>query len=65
MLSLSATCLAIAVASKRGTLRLVVRQSRFGDEYVAICDEHGIIEAALSEDEAKTRVLAAINKVAA
>lgn len=65
MLSLSSTCLAIAVASKTGTLRLERRQSRLGGEYIAICDDCGIIEAALSEDEAKARILAVTNKVAA
>lgn len=43
---LSSTDLAIALAAKRGTLRLVERPSRFGDTFVAIEDEHGIIEVA-------------------
>jgi hypothetical protein len=56
MLSLSATCLSIAVASKRGTLRLEEKASRLGGTYVAICDEQGIIEAALDMAEAQRRV---------
>jgi hypothetical protein len=65
MLSLSSTCLAIAIAAKSGTLRLEVRPSRLGGEYVAICDDRGIIEAALSVAEAEARVRAVAEKVAA
>lgn len=56
MLSLSATCLAIALADKHGTLRLVERQSRFGDTFVAIEDDRGVIEVANDMAEAQRRV---------
>ena len=52
---LSATCLSIALASKRGTLRLEVCTGRFG-EYVAISDDHGIIEVADDMSSAERRV---------
>jgi hypothetical protein len=56
MLSLSATCLAIALADKAGTLNLVERPSRMGGTYIAICDDHGIIEVALDQAEADARL---------
>ena len=62
MLTLSATCLAIAVASKSGTLRLERRVGRLG-EFVAICDNHGLIEVALSDAEASARVQGVLSKV--
>lgn len=45
MLTLSATCVAIASADKAGTLRFDEREGRFGS-FVAVCDDHGIIEVA-------------------
>ena len=63
-LLLSSTDLAIAIAAKRGTLRLVTRASRLGGEYVAIEDDHGLIEVHNSADEAQDRV-ASIQKRAA
>lgn len=57
MRTLSATCLAIALADKAGTLRLVERVSRFGlGAYVAIEDATGVIETALTREEANTRL---------
>ena len=44
MRTLSATCLAIAIAHKIGSLRLVERASRFGGTFIAIEDDHGLIE---------------------
>jgi hypothetical protein len=52
---LSATCLAIAAADRNGTLRLVARVGRLGP-YVALEDEHGLIEVALSRSEADARL---------
>jgi len=57
---LSATDLAIAVAHKAGTLTIVERPSRFGDTYIAIGDDHGLIEVALSRVEADARVAAIV-----
>lgn len=55
MLTLSATCLAIALADKAGTLRLVTRVGRVGP-YIAIEDDNGIIEVALDQAEADARL---------
>lgn len=55
---LSSTDLAIAVAAKRGTLNLVERNSRFGGTFVAIEDDHGIIEVADDMAAAAIRVKA-------
>lgn len=46
MLALSSACLAIALADEAGTLRFVERESRFGGTFVAISDDHGVIEVA-------------------
>jgi hypothetical protein len=58
MQTLSATCLAIALAANAGTLQLVERPSRFGDTFIAIEDAHGVIEVALTRAEADERVSA-------
>jgi hypothetical protein len=54
---LSSTCIAIALASKAGTLNLVERTSRFGDTFIAIEDDHGIIEVADNMLAAQNRLL--------
>jgi hypothetical protein len=56
--TLSATCVAIAIADKAGTLRLVECVSRFGDTFISIEDAHGIIEVAKDRAEADARVAA-------
>lgn len=53
---ISATDVAISLAAKAGTLTLTERASRFGGVYVAIGDEHGIIEVADDMAEAIKRV---------
>lgn len=55
-ISLSSSCLAIALADQRGTLRMIERTSRFGDTFVAIADQHGTIEIADSMADAISRV---------
>jgi hypothetical protein len=55
-LSLSATCLAIALADERGTLTLTERTDRWGDTFIAIGDERGTIEVAGDIDTAQQRV---------
>jgi hypothetical protein len=54
--TLSATCVAIALADKRGTLRLVERPSRFGGTCIAIEDDVGVIEVADDLASAEARV---------
>lgn len=56
--TLSATCLAIALADKAGKLRLVERPSRLGGTFVAIEDAIGVIEVASDLAEAQARVAA-------
>lgn len=64
MFALSATCLAIALADEAGTLRLEPRHNArlaamgLGGDFVAICDPHGIIEAADDMPSAERRVAA-------
>ncbi len=53
---LSATDLAIAVAIRSNTLRTEVRPSRFGDTFVAISDDAGLIEVHLTQAEADDRL---------
>jgi hypothetical protein len=60
----SSTDLAIAVASKAGTLTLAERPSRFGDTYVAIADNFGIIEVQATMAEAQARVSNIAQRVA-
>lgn len=55
-ISLSATCLAIALADERGTLTLTERTDRWGDTFIAIADERGTIEIADDLDAAQKRV---------
>jgi hypothetical protein len=56
--SLSSSCLAIALADTRGTLRMIERTSRFGDTFIAIADENGTIEIADDLQAANDRVMA-------
>lgn len=56
MRTLSATDLAIALAIKAGTLRLVERASRLGGTFVAIEDAVGVIEVASNMKEAQQRI---------
>ena len=56
MQTLSATCLAIALADEAGTLRFEERASRFGDTFVAISDDRGLIEVADDMAEAMARI---------
>lgn len=53
---LSSTDVAIALASKAGTLRLTENKSRFNDTFIAIEDERGLIEVQLTWAEARARV---------
>jgi|GEM_PF-1504596 hypothetical protein len=55
-LSLSATCLAIALADERGTLTLNERTDRWGGTFIAITDDHGTIEIADDMAAAQQRV---------
>lgn len=57
MRTLSATCVAIALAEKAGSLRLVTRESRYGlGAYVSIEDAVGVIEVADDMSDAQARV---------
>jgi hypothetical protein len=57
MLLASSTDLAITLAVKRGTVRIIERQSRYGlGAYFAIEDEKGLIEVHASRAEAEARV---------
>jgi hypothetical protein len=56
MFTLSATCVAIAIADKAGTLRMVERPSRFGGTFIALEDARGLIEVAMTMEEARDRV---------
>lgn len=64
MIALSSTCLAIALADKVGSLRLIERASRFGDTFIAIEDAKGIIETAIDWAEADQRISAIRERVA-
>jgi hypothetical protein len=63
MLTLSATCLAIALADQAGTLSLTEEQGRFGS-FIAISDDRGLIEVALTQQEAADRINAIRERVA-
>lgn len=65
MKTLSATCLAIALADQRGTLRLIERTSRFGDTFIALADDHGTIEIADDCAAAEARIAALRERAAA
>jgi hypothetical protein len=56
MKTLSATCIAIRIAYATGTLRVIERQGRFGQQYFAIEDERGLIEVHLSREEVDARI---------
>lgn len=56
MFTLCAQDVAIRMARETGTLRVEERPDRrFGGTFWAIFDEHGLIEVALTEAEAKER----------
>jgi len=61
---LSSTDLAIALAVKGGTLRTVESASRLGGTFIALEDDHGVIEVHVDRAHADARV-AAITAVAA
>ena len=52
---LSATDLAIAAAVAANTIRVIPRAGRYG-AFWTIEDQHGMIEVALSEEEAQQRI---------
>jgi hypothetical protein len=54
--TLSATCLAIALADARGTLTLTERTDRWGDTFIAIGDAQGTIEIADTKEAANKRL---------
>ena len=57
MLLASSTDLAITLAVKRGTVRIIERQSRYGlGAYFAIEDECGMIEVCNTRAEAEARI---------
>jgi hypothetical protein len=64
MLTLSAACLAIALADQAGTLALNETPSRFGGTFIAICDDTGLIEVALTRQEAEDRINAVRERAA-
>lgn len=63
MFTLSATCVAIAMALKAGDLRIVEREGRFGP-FIAIEDEFGLIEIAADMAEANARIAAIRERIA-
>jgi hypothetical protein len=56
MRTLSATCVAIALANREGHLRLVERESRFGGTFISLEDRFGVIEVADDMAAAQARV---------
>lgn len=63
MLAVAAQNVAISLAHKCGTLRVVERFSdRFQEAYWSIEDDHGVIEIVLSEVEAAEKVARATVK---
>lgn len=63
MIALSSQCLAIAMASRNGTLALVERSGRFG-LFIAICDDRGTIEVCDDLQSANARVSAILERMA-
>ena len=56
-LTLSATDVAIALAIRNDTLRVSEEFNvRLGETFIAISDEHGLIEVALTQAEADARL---------
>ena len=53
---LFSTDVAIAVAIRANTLRVVTRTSRFGGEFIALEDDVGLIEVHLTQAEADARL---------
>lgn len=53
---LAAADVALALAIKAGTLRVVSRPSRFGGEFYALVDDVGVIEVADTHEEAVSRL---------
>jgi len=65
MRTLSATCLAIAIAHKAGTLRLVEHTSSYGlGKCICIEDDKGLIEIALDRPEAEARIASVVRRLA-
>lgn len=64
MIALSSQCFAIATAIKAGTLRTERHGGRFG-EYIAICDDRGLIEVASDAQEAQDRIAEIDRRIAA
>jgi hypothetical protein len=65
MRTLSATCLAIALANKNDSLRLVERAcKRFGGTYVCLEDDHGLIEVQANMEDANLRIAALVKRAA-
>ena len=52
----NSTTLAIALAIKTNSIRLIERPSRLGGTFIAISDDSGIIEVANTLQEAETRI---------
>jgi hypothetical protein len=52
----NSTTLAIALAIKTDSIRLIERPSRLGGTFIAISDDHGIIEVADTLQEAEARI---------
>lgn len=52
----SATDLAISLAVKAGTLKVEECKSRFGDTFIAISDDRGLIEVHGTRAEAEARI---------
>jgi hypothetical protein len=52
----NSTTLAIALAIKTNSIRLIERPSRLGGTFIAISDDSGIIEVANTLQEAEARI---------
>jgi len=53
---ISAADVSLALAVKAGTLRMIVRASRFGGEFYSLEDDVGVIEVANTHGEAVSRL---------